>query len=90
MREFDRGFTQGGLRLPMWRAWFDQYSGKTLGITTRRQHGRRGVARVKTYGDVLDEYRHHPESKCADAAGASCGKQTTCLLQQRIESARRS
>jgi hypothetical protein len=29
------------------------------------------------------EYEFHPESKCADALGNPCGKQTTGLLQRR-------
>ena len=39
--------------------------------------------RVKTYGDVLQEYEFHPESKCADAHGKPCSKQTIGLLQRR-------
>jgi hypothetical protein len=38
---------------------------------------------VKTYGDVLREYEYHPESKCADASGKVCDKQTVGLLQRR-------
>jgi hypothetical protein len=63
--------------------WIDQYSGKEFGITTTGYHGRRGIARVKTYGEVLTEYELHPESKCADSTGDACGKQTTGLLQRR-------
>jgi hypothetical protein len=37
---------------------------------------------VKTYGDVVREYEFHPESKCADADGAICDKQTVGLLQR--------
>jgi hypothetical protein len=43
----------------------------------------RHTARVKTYGDVLLEFEYHPESKCADARGEVCGKQTVGLLQRR-------
>src|ERR1019366_44121 len=39
-------------------------------------HGDRQTARVKTYGDVLLEYEHHAESKCADAHGNICSKRT--------------
>jgi hypothetical protein len=46
-------------------------------------HGDRHTARVKTYGEVLREYEMHPESKCADANGKPCGKQTVGLLQRR-------
>jgi hypothetical protein len=65
--------------------WIDQYSnsGKTYRITTVGHHGTRKTARVKTYGDVLQEYEFHPESKCADANGNPCSKQTVGLLQRR-------
>ena len=62
--------------------WIDQYSGKAYRITTVGHHGDRYTARVKTYGDVLREYEYHPESKCADAHGKVCGKQTIGLLQR--------
>ena len=63
--------------------WIDQYSGQQYRITTEGHHGSRQTARVKTYGDVLREYEFHPESKCADADGKPCGKQTVGLLQRR-------
>jgi len=63
--------------------WIDQYTGKTYRITTTGNNGTRQTARVKTYGDVLREYEFHPESKCADAAGNACEKQTIGLLQRR-------
>jgi len=63
--------------------WIDQYSGKRYRITTAGHHGTRGTARVKTYGDVIREYEFHPESKCADATGEPCNKQTIGLLQRR-------
>jgi hypothetical protein len=63
--------------------WIDQYSGQRYRITTAGSHGSRRVARVKTYGDVLEEYEFHPESKCADAEDKPCGKQTVGLLQRR-------
>ena len=63
--------------------WTDQYSGKTYRITTAGHYGDRHTARVKTYGDILREYEYHPESKCADAHGKVCGKQTIGLLQRR-------
>ena len=46
-------------------------------------HGDRNTARVKTYGEVLEEYEFHPESKCADADGNPCDKQSIGLLQRR-------
>jgi hypothetical protein len=63
--------------------WIDQYSGKKYRITTTGHHGDRHTARVKTYGDVLREYEVHPESKCADATGDPCDKQTIGLVQRR-------
>jgi hypothetical protein len=70
-----------------WEAmrWIDQYSKpvKRYRISTSALHGSRTTARVKSYGDVLREYEYHPESKCADADGAPCGKQTVGLLGRR-------
>ena len=65
--------------------WINQYSnsGKRYRITTEGFHGSRHTARVKTYAEVLREYEFHPESKCADANGNPCGKQTIGLLQRR-------
>jgi hypothetical protein len=63
--------------------WIDQYSGERYRITTEGHYGVSGVARVKTYGDVLEEYECHPESKCADASGAPSGKTTIGVLRRR-------
>jgi hypothetical protein len=63
--------------------WIDQYTGKRYHITTVGKHGSRHTARVKTFGEVLRDYQVHPESKCADAEGIPCGKQTIGLLQRR-------
>jgi hypothetical protein len=63
--------------------WIDQYSGTPYRITTDGHHGGRGIARVKTYGDVFEEYEWHPESKSADANGELASKQTIGLLQRR-------
>ena len=63
--------------------WIEQYSGTPYRITTEGHHGGRGVARVKTYGDVFDEYEWHLESKSADANGQPASKQTIGLLQRR-------
>jgi len=65
------------------REWTDQYTGKRYRITTTDHHGSRGTARVKTYGDIANEYEFHPEVKCADFDGRPCGKQTVGLLQRR-------
>jgi hypothetical protein len=63
--------------------WIDQYTGNTYRISTTGNNGTRQTARVKTYGDILREYEYHPESKCADAAGNACEKQTIGLLRRR-------
>ena len=63
--------------------WIDQYSGKSFRITTDGHHGGRGIARVKTYREVFEEYEWHPESKCADAGGRPSDPQTVGLLQRR-------
>jgi hypothetical protein len=63
--------------------WIDQYAGNRYLITTDGQHGSRKAARVKTYDEVAREYEFHPESKCADADGNACEKQTVGLLQRR-------
>jgi hypothetical protein len=63
--------------------WIDQYSGKQYRISTTLATSTRRIARVKSYGEVLEEYEFHPEAKCADASGAPCDKQTVGLLQRR-------
>jgi hypothetical protein len=63
--------------------WIDRYSVRQYRITTEGHCGLKGIARVKTYGDVLAEYEHHPESKCADALGRPCGRQTVGILYRR-------
>ncbi|MBI2819386.1 MAG: hypothetical protein HYX73_05340, partial [Acidobacteria bacterium] len=65
------------------RDWIDQYSGKWYHITAAGHHGARKSARVKTYGDILEEYEYHPEAKCANAESIPSGKQTIGLLQRR-------
>jgi hypothetical protein len=63
--------------------WIDQYSGTLYEITTEGFHDSRGVARVKTYGEVLREYEFHSGAKSADAKGKPGGKQTFGLLRRR-------
>jgi len=68
-------------RLP----WIDQYStkGTRYRISTTVPSLTRQIARVKSYGDVLEEYEFHEEAKCADASEAPCGKQSIGLLFRR-------
>jgi hypothetical protein len=63
--------------------WIDRYSGDSFRITTKGHHGGPGVARVQTYGEVIESYEYHPEAKFADTEGRACGKQTVGLLQRR-------
>jgi hypothetical protein len=65
------------------KRWIDQYSGREYRITTAGHHGDRHTVRVSTYGDVLRKYEYHPETKCADAQGKVCDKQTVGLLERR-------
>lgn len=64
-------------------SWTDLYSGKSFQITTRVATGGNGIARMKTYKDVLDEYRTHPEVKSVGPDGKPCTRQTVGLLQRR-------
>lgn len=50
--------------------WIDQYSGRTYRITTLGHHGTDRAARVKTYGEVLEEYEWHPGRSVPMVAGS--------------------
>ena len=63
--------------------WMDRYTSKRYRITTEGDYGTRGKVRVKTYNEVLIDYEFHPESKCADAHGNICNRQTLGLLKRR-------
>jgi hypothetical protein len=65
------------------REWIEQYTGKRFRITTDHRLQSRRVVWVKTYGDIITEYKFHPESKCADSSGNICQKPTTGLLYRR-------
>jgi hypothetical protein len=62
--------------------WVEQYSQNRYRISTSTQPTRT-IARVKSFGDVMDDYEFHPEAKCADENGAPCDKRTVGLLQRR-------
>jgi len=61
--------------------WVDQYSGEIFKISA--DYSSRKTIRVNTYGDVISEYEFHPEPKCADSDGNTCGKETVGLLHRR-------
>lgn len=63
--------------------WIEQYSGKSYRITTDPESRDRRTAWVKTYGDVIEEYAHHPEAKCADREGNPSDQSTIGLLFRR-------
>ncbi len=62
--------------------WVDQYSERRYRISTSVD-ATRTIARVKSYGEVLEEYEFHPEAKCNDASGEPCSKQSIGLLSRR-------
>ena len=66
-------------RLP----WVNRYSGERCRISAMATTGGLGIARVQTYRDVLEDFRHHPEAKSAGADGRPCGRQTVGPLRRR-------
>jgi hypothetical protein len=63
--------------------WIDTYTGRAYRITVRDGHKSLGLARVKTYGDVVDEYRFHPESKFNATDGLPASRQARGVLGRR-------
>ncbi len=63
--------------------WTDRSSGVRYPIATGERGDGEGVARVKTYRDVLREFRGHPEAKSAGTDGRPCGRGTVGLLRRR-------
>lgn len=62
--------------------WIDQYSGNLWKVSTLIERGTKTTARLATYGDLIDRYAFHPESKSAQH-GVTCAKQTIGLLSRR-------
>ena len=62
--------------------WTDIYSGKSFGITTQLDTDPK-LARVKSYGDVFEEYRTNPEPKSAGISGKACSRSDGGLLRRR-------
>ena len=62
--------------------WFNKYSpeGESYGIDPKASPGTAGVAKVTSYGDVLSEYRVHPEPKklCRRIGSRLAGTRTAC------------
>jgi hypothetical protein len=63
--------------------WTNQYTNRQYRVSASAAQPSRTMARVKSYADILEDYEYHPESKCADANGAACGKQSVGLLGRR-------
>jgi hypothetical protein len=65
-----------------WRNLYDPNGPTyTLASNTDAEAMMSGIV-VKTYGDVLGEYRAHPESTFLDADGHVCGRRTIGVLQR--------
>jgi hypothetical protein len=64
--------------------WVDRYSAHSYAISTSGATGGPGIARVRTYGDILQDYATHPESKSAAPDGQPCGRLTVGELRRRI------
>jgi hypothetical protein len=62
--------------------WFDKYSGKAYKIGVGRDTPGDAV-QVKSYRDVILEYRVHPEPKSLDAEGKPCDRASHGLLSRR-------
>jgi hypothetical protein len=62
--------------------WTDIHSKRTVKITTTLPASPH-FARVKSIGDVFDEYKTHPESKSNGPDGRPCGPHTRGVLARR-------
>jgi hypothetical protein len=62
--------------------WIDLYSGERYDVTVENPAPAH-VARIRSYGNVLEEFMAHPEHKSADARGKPCGALTRGLLYRR-------
>lgn len=64
------------------QSWIYRYSGKEYLLATGND-APLGFARVKSYGDVIEDYEFHPEAKCLASDGRTCQKQSVGLLSRR-------
>lgn len=62
--------------------WTNKYTGEQYAVTTS-DRAPPDVAVLKSYGDVLDAYRVHPEPKSANRRGLPCDRRTVGLLYRR-------
>jgi len=63
--------------------WYDTHTGDKHRITTHRT-GSQGAIRVKSYREVLADYRTHEESKSMGPDGLPCTRRTRGLLGRRL------
>lgn len=63
-------------------SWLDKYSGETYKIGVGRNTPT-NMAQVKSYRDVIEMYRVHPEPKSLDAEGKPCDRRSIGLLRRR-------
>jgi hypothetical protein len=61
--------------------WTDLHSGREYRIKSEGHSNRAGI-RVRTFGDVLDRFRNHPEAKSADRDGNPANSRTIGLLRR--------
>jgi hypothetical protein len=62
--------------------WYDKYSGQAYRIGVGRETPG-NIVQVKSYRDVILEYRVHPEPKSLDAKGKPCNQASVGLLSRR-------
>jgi len=63
-------------------AWYDTHTGEKHRITTYGT-GSQGAIRVRSYREVLADYRTHEEAKSVGPDGLPCGRKTRGLLGRR-------
>jgi hypothetical protein len=70
-----------------WRKlrWVDTHSDKGFKITTGEgsEYSDRGTVQVRSYADVLADYRTHPEPKSLGPDGRPCDRATVGLMSRR-------
>jgi hypothetical protein len=62
--------------------WRNRFDGQPYAVTTDPA-GLHGAVRIKAYGDVIAEYRVHPEVKSGDPRGGRCRRSTRGYLPRR-------
>jgi hypothetical protein len=62
---------------------YDRYDGRPYRVTVSSAPDLRGQARIATYGEILDDYRLHPEHKSLGPSGGLCHGETRGLLGRR-------